>query len=404
MFSLVSPAVFVPMIFVLLIIVFAFFFSRDAKKLHRTSTKGMPYYDEIETSVGYIARNILEDGRFKYRNNVDPDIVYENNTYNSLRHAGTLYSMYLYEKLGLENRHHALRILSSKYFIKRYIKKVDKTKYAVFSIPEEEGMNIPIAKSGASGVALCALCNLLKEEIIDLKILQGLGEFLLYMQNKEGNIYAYYDFEKKDINKEAEAIYYPGEAAAGLVFLYEIDPQAKWLEGAKKALFYIQRTQVSNPGGPIFDHWATLAIEKLFELNILATREYEILKDYTEKMALPMLTAQITNKNHIYYGAFVDNIRPCSLGTIMEGLASIYFCTDSKQLQTIIYKSLALGCMFLSRTQVKTGENAGGLPNSANWIKPGVTPNASIIRIDNVQHVICAWLKFQKILQIRRSY
>ena len=60
--------------------------------------------------------------------------------------------------------------------------------------------------------------------------------------------------------------------------------------------------------------------------------------------------------------------------------------------------------MFLSRTQVKTGQNAGGLPNSANWIKPGVTPNASVIRIDNVQHVICGWLRFQNILKARETY
>ena len=91
---------------------------------------------------------------------------------------------------------------------------------------------------------------------------------------------------------------------------------------------------------------------------------------------------------------------PCSLGTYMEGLASIYFCTTSDALKKIIYKSLSIGCMFLSKVQVKTGEQAGGLPNSANWVKAGVTPNASVIRIDNVQHVVTGWLKFQKILAL----
>ena len=54
--------------------------------------------------------------------------------------------------------------------------------------------------------------------------------------------------------------------------------------------------------------------------------------------------------------------------------------------------------------KVKTGEQAGGLPNSANWVKPGVTPNASIIRIDNVQHVVSGWLKFQNILKVTDNY
>ena len=404
MFSVTSPAVYVPLIFVLLIVVFAIIFSKDAKKLSRTSTKGLPYYDEISLSVDYISRNTLENGRFKYRNNVNPEITYDNTIYNSLRHAGILYSLYQYEQLGFENKYHDLRVNASKYFINRYIKKIDKTKYTVLSMPEEEGIRIFIAKSGAAGIALCALSNLYAEGTVDIEMLQGLGEFILWMQNKDGNIYAYYDFDKKEINKEAEAIYYPAEAAAGLMCLYEVDPQQKWLDGAKKAIFYLQRTQAQRNFDPIFDHWAAFTIEKLFKFNLVAEKEYQILKDYVEKMALPMLTAQITNKNHVYYGALKDNIRPCSLGTIMEGLASIYFCTDSEKLKTIIYKSLALGCMFLSKVQVKTGINAGGLPNSANWVKPGVTPNASVIRIDNVQHVITAWLKLQHILQVREIY
>lgn len=404
MFSIMSPAVYVPLIFVLLIIIFAYLFSKDAKRISRTSTKGMPYYDEINLSFDYISRNTLENGRFQYRNNVDPEIKYDNTIYNSLRHAGTLYALYQYEKLGFENKYHDTRLRACEYFIKRYIKKIDETKYAVISIPEEEGIKISIAKSGAAGIALCALSNLYQEKKIDLQILQGLGEFLLSMQNKDGNIYAYYDLNKKEINKEAEAIYYPAEAAAGLMCLYEIDPQSKWLDGAKKAIFYLQRTQTNNGLDPTFDHWAAFTIEKMIKSNLIVEQEYQLLKDYVEKMALPMLTAQITNRNHVYYGALKDNIRPCSLGTIMEGLASIYFCTDSKKLKTIIYKSLALGCMFLSRVQVKTGVNAGGLPNSANWIKPGVTPSASIIRIDNVQHVVTAWLKLQNILQAKGLY
>jgi hypothetical protein len=121
-------------------------------------------------------------------------------------------------------------------------------------------------------------------------------------------------------------------------------------------------------------------------------------------MAIPMMSNQITNRNNSYYGAFKDNVRPCSLGSIMEGLASVYFCVENKQFKRLIFKSLSIGNLFLSKVQVKTGEQAGGLPNSANWVKPGVTPNASIIRIDNVQHVVTGWLKFQNILKITGNY
>ena len=149
-----------------------------------------------------------------------------------------------------------------------------------------------------------------------------------------------------------------------------------------------------------FDHWSALAIEELFKNNLVTPEEKNTYRMYLEQMAIATLTNQITNKNNSYYGAFKDNIRPCSIGTIMEGLASIYYCTDNTNFKKVIFNSLSIGNMFLSKVQVKTGEQAGGIPNSANWVKPGVTPNASVIRIDNVQHVVSGWLKFQNILKI----
>jgi len=404
MFDTATIAANLPVIFIILVAVFVSFLYKDAKKHTRENTKDLPYYNEISMSMNYINRNVCENGRFIYRKNIDTEITYDNNIYNSLRHAGTLYSMYLYEKYGLEERYKETRIVSCKYFINRYIKKSGKKKYIVLSLPEEEQLNFKMAKSGAAGVALCALSNLYGEGDIDLEILQGLGEFILSLQNKEGSIYAYVNLDTKEINKEAEALYYTGEAAAGLMYLYETDKQEKWLTAAKKAVLYLAKKRKPLEFDIPFDHWSALAIEMLFKGNYVSPEEKILLRNYCEQMAIPTLGNQITNKNNDYFGAFKDNVRPCSLGTIMEGLASIYFCTDSDSLKQIIFKSLSIGCLFLSRVQVKTGEQAGGLPNSANWVRKGVSPNASVIRIDNVQHVVTGWLKFQNILKITGKY
>lgn len=404
MFDISSPTVYIPTIFLTLVAVFVTILHKEAKRLTHDSTKNLPYYNEIAMSMGYINRNIYEDGRFEYRKNVDPEIIYDNKVYNSLRHAGTLYSMYMYEKYGLETKYKEARITSSCYFVDRYVKQLDDGRYVVVSLPEEEGLNFPMAKSGAAGVALCALANLYEEDFVTLEMLQGLGEFLLSLQNDEGNIYAYLNLETNEINKDAEALYYPGEVAAGLLYLYEVDKQEKWLEAAKKTVLYLAKSRKPLEFDIPFDHWSVLAVEKLFASNLVTPEEHIVLRNYCEQMAIPTLSNQITNKNNSYFGAFKDNIRPCSLGTIMEGLSSIYFCTDSDSLRQIIFKSLSIGCLFLSRVQVKTGEQAGGLPNSANWVKKGVTPNASIIRIDNVQHVVTGWLKFQNILKITENY
>lgn len=404
MLDLSSPTIYIPTIFLAIVAIFVSILHKDARKNTRENTKDLPYYTEIGLSMGYIGRNVLEDGRFTYRNNVNTEITYDNNVYNSLRHAGVLYSMYMYEEYGLETKYYDERVRASKYFVERYVEKLEDGKYCVISNPKEEGVNIKIAKSGASGLALCALSNLAKSKEVDLEVLRGIGEFILSLQNEDGNIYAYYDLEKKEINKEAEAVFYPAEAAAGLLYLYEVDPQKKWLDAVKKTLAYLMKTRKKMDLNIPFDHWSVLIIEKLFKSNLAAPEEKNSMRAYAEQMAIPMLSNQITNSKNSYYGAFKDNIRPCSLGTIMEGMASIYFCTDSEDLRKILLKSMSIGNLFLSKVQVKTGPHAGGLPNSANWVKPGVTPNASVIRIDNVQHVATGWLKFQNILKLTGNY
>ena len=408
MIDLSSPAIYVPTIFITLLAIFIAVLCKDSQRHTSDNTKDLPYYYEIGLSMGYLGRNLKEDGRFVYRRNVDSEIKYDNTVYNSLRHAGTLYSMYLYEQMGLETRYKEARINSSLYFVNRYIKKVNDKMSVVLSLPEEEGIKFPIAKSGAAGVALAALCNLTEDaeskETITLELMRELGEFLLFMQSEDGQIYAYYDINKKMIDKKAQAMFYPGEAAFGLLSLYEIDPRQKWLDGAIKAIMYLANERKDMDLDMPFDHWSVLVIEKLIEKNLLNSSQLQTLKTYAEHMAIPILSNQITNPNNSYYGAFKDNVRPGSIGTIMEGLASVYFCTDNEPLKRIISKSLSIGNYFLSKTQVKTGTQAGGMPNSANWVKPGVTPNASVIRIDNIQHVVIGWLKYQNILKVTQNY
>ena len=135
MFDISSPTVYIPTIFLMIVGSFISVLYRDAKKNTREHTWELPYFGEIALSMNYLNRNILEDGRFCYRQNVDPEITYDNTVYNSLRHAGTLYSMYLYETMGLENKFHDNRILSSKYFINRYLKKLEDNKYVMTNLP-----------------------------------------------------------------------------------------------------------------------------------------------------------------------------------------------------------------------------------------------------------------------------
>ena len=401
MFDITSPAIYIPAIFLALVFSLALLIAKDARFSREYPMEELPYYDEINLSMGYIKRNILENGRFKYRKNVDSSIKYDNKIYNSLRHAGILYSMYMYEKCGYKNTYKEDRLKSCQYFINRYVKKWGNKHYVVVSLPKEEQINMPIAKTGAVGIALCALSNLLPEKKISAEILQGLGDFLLYMQATDGRMYAYLDLEANKINKEAEAVFYTSEAAFGLLNLYEVDNQMKWLHAAKKAILYVVKNTKEIDKDAPFDHWAILTIEKLLQKNWILEDERKLLISYVERVLITTIGNQITDKDNSYFGAFYENLRPGSIGTIMEGLAASYNCTDNEDFKELLYKSLSIGCLFLNKVQVKTGAQAGGVPNSANWVVAGVSPNASVIRMDNVQHVILAWLNFQQIIKSR---
>lgn len=360
--------------------------------------------NSISLSMEYISNNTLESGRFVYNASANPNIKYSKKSYNALRHAGTLYSMYLCERVLGKNLLKEKRYLASEYFIKNYIKEVLPNIYAVVSKPEEEGSKIEQAKLGGAGLALIGLSNLYPEGKIDLKILRGLGDFIIYMQNSDGSFVSMYDVAKSTKDKNFTSLYYPGEAAYGLLFLNEVDAQKKWVEVSKRALLYLANSRKSMALDVPFDHWALLATRKLFETpnNTLTQEEKLLLQVHATQIALSKLNEQIEEKGNTYQGALMDNYKLCSLGTIMEGFVAFYYITDDETLKKETLKFLELGTDFLSRYQVKSGDKRGGIPTSAYWTLENSSEASKVIRIDNVQHVMSAWITFKELVNFQK--
>lgn len=353
----------------------------------------------ISLAIEYLVKSTSASGRFVYNANVDPEIIYSGKKYNALRHAGTLYSMYLCERVLKNDSLKEKRYLASEYFIKNYIKEVRPNIYAVVSKPEEEDLPTEQAKTGGTGLALIGLSNLYTDGKIDLKILRGLGDFTIFMQNEDGSFVSKYDVtkEKKDI--KFVSLYYPGEVAYGLLFLNEVDPQKKWVDTARKALLYLANSRKDDGLNVPYDHWAMLATRKLFETqnNGLTEIEKQRLQRHAEQIAYSKIDEQFVDDGHIYQGGFIENLRLCSLGTIMEGYAAIYYITDDEELKQRVLKTLRLGNDFLSRFQIKEGAMRGGIPTTAYWNLSNPPQSSKVIRIDNVQHVLSAWITFREL-------
>ena len=354
----------------------------------------------INLAIEYMENNTLDNGRFVYRTNVYPWISFfgKGKKYNCTRHAGVLYAMYLCERYLKNYSLKEKRYLASEYLIKNYIKEISPDMYAVISNPKEENLQVSEAKLGSTGLALCSLSNLYPEGKIDLKILQGLGDFIIYMQKSDGSFYSKYIVPEKLKSDKFVSLYYPGEAALGLLFLNEVDPDKKWTTAAQKALLYLANFRKDPRYKGNFDHWALIATKKLFETpnNGLNDDEKQLLQTSVENMTYAVLDKQVTDKNSPYRGSFVDNIQLGSIATIMEGLTAAYYVTNDRKLKAEIKKALKLGTGFLSRYQVKEGTLKGGIPANAYWNSPDRII-AKIIRIDNVQHALSAWILYKQI-------
>jgi hypothetical protein len=97
------------------------------------------------------------------------------------------------------------------------------------------------AKLGGAGLGLAALLELEKVEpdFTPLEDLRRLGRFVLYLQKPDGDFYAKYIPSCGGRRDDWVSLYYPGEAALGLVLLYERDSDPAWLRDAAAAIAYL---------------------------------------------------------------------------------------------------------------------------------------------------------------------
>jgi len=348
----------------------------------------------IKLSIDYLDANTLPSGRFVYKRYADRDDL-DTVRYNSLRHAGVLYSMYLAERDLKDTTLRQKRLLAANYFIRNYIFPIKDSLWAVVSKEEEGEHSIGMAKLGASGLSLIALSNLYSAHLDNIALLRGLGNFILSMQQPDGSFHSKFDSVANELDFNFKSLYYPGEAALGLLYLYDVDPEIRWVVSAKKALIYLCLLRKDEGSNVPFDHWAMLATRKIFDTaqDHLNTEEKEMMRHHAAQIATSLLDKQIMKPADPYYGSFQDNSRPCSVGTIMEGMTAIWYVTDDPKLKKRVFASLKAGNEFLVQSQITDGPATGGLPTRADWAQ-NPQQNSSVVRMDNVQHVLSAWIGF----------
>jgi len=251
------------------------------------------------------------------------------------------------------------------------------------------------AALGATGLGLVALAAVreARPEAISLEQLQSLGRFLIFLESDDGSFVSKYRLETGPV-PNWESLYYPGEAALGLMALYEADHSPTWLNAAAKSLAYLAKTRAGLTTVPA-DHWALIATAELLRYcdrsSCPVSRE-ELVR-HAIQICESILSEQLSGSKMTLDGAFDSTGRTAPAATRLEGLLAAMEFLPKGRLSTEIEAAAGRGVAFLMRAQTNSGPYAGGMPGAFFPQARG----GSEIRIDYVQHAMSAWLRYQSV-------
>lgn len=211
----------------------------------------------IEQSSQYLADQVDDNGRFIY--GIHPCFDREIKAYNTLRHASTTYSM-------LE-AWEVTRNMGLKDAIDRSIGYLTKELITQYTLPTGESVaylqdsNNEI-KLGGNAVCLLALVKYteLTEDNRYLPLMEQLAIGIQRMQNMEtGQLYHVLNAKTLNIKTKFRVIYYDGEAAFGLMRLYGLTKDQRWINTVEKAFEYF----IEQEHWQIHDHWLSYCVNEL---------------------------------------------------------------------------------------------------------------------------------------------
>lgn len=355
----------------------------------------------ITLAAQYIVGACGEDGKFVYEINtadgsVSPD-------YNIVRHAGAMYALAMINGIQPERKFVDALKRSATFMRERYIRpgppERDMKTLAVWAEPPTLGI-IPKATLGATGLGLVGLIGLekIQPNSIPRSDLKALGQFLLFLQNRDGSFRSKY-FDREHGKFAAwGSLYYPGEAALALVLLYDLEGSKRWLAHTETALGYLAKSRAGPKDIPA-DNWALIATAKLFSLqdqpDISALRAP--LVAHAVQICESILAEQIddTPPSELN-GGFTREGRTTPTSTRLEGLQSAleFLPPGQRDLRERIEKAVQRGVQFLLKSQIQTGRCAGGIPEAIPMPGDSTPP---VIRIDYVQHFLCAMIRYREL-------
>ena len=350
--------------------------------------------DSARAGGAYLARSVDPEGRFAYSYSPDRNRVAP--TYNMVRHAGTVYSMF---ELYQVTRDPALRTAADR-ALGHLLQST-----APYGEPDEQmTMVVDDDKIKLGGVALTVVALVQHLEATQdrqhLPLLQSLGRYIVRQQRESGEFISQRFAETGEARDDFESQYYPGEAILALVRLHRVDPRPVWLDTAQKGAGYL--INVRDKGKPvsslIHDHWLLYALNELHR-----ARPEPIYLEHAMRIVEAIQAGQNRKVAYPdYFGSFYDPPRSTPAATRAEGLAAAHdLARDfvSAERAASILETLRSTVGYQLHTQFQPESvmyfdipqrSLGGFHRALDHYE---------IRIDYVQHNISALLGLRRILE-----
>jgi hypothetical protein len=353
----------------------------------------------------YLVGILQPNHKWLYEGNLGYDRY--NKSYNLLRHAGTIYSLY---QLFLTTKDDRYRYAGDGGWIwlMQQVKRErdDKGKLCAFVVERKrKGKKTAYTvKLGGTGLTLIALAEKMQfdKSEANLKLGRELANHILRSQRSDGSFKSYWPYKTKKA-KLRRSIYYPGEAMLGLVRFYEHDPDPRYLEALNLSANYFINERW-NVLGMRFnvppDAWLMLALAELYKVS--PNDDYA---GHCATLVDSMMNDQLNRGWETPYRDYAGGYFPyppvvTPAGSRMEGMTACYYAMKKSGRDVAPLRATLKQAARFQTERIIRPEFAHLYPNPRRGLGAfRHSPVHNAIRIDYNQHNISGLLIAADILE-----
>lgn len=227
---------------------------------HRVLPRLSPAYLRgiLDKGTRWLCAQVHDDGKFTY--GVMPCFDRPIPSYNTMRHASSLYS--ILDTMPFIGGEDLLPVVERglRHVAERFILETRGPDGREMAFLVEEAQKE--LKLGGSGVTLLAFAKykqLTGAAEYD-RLMRLLGEGIAYLQQDSGAFIHVLHSDSLEVKDIERTVYYDGEAVFGLMRLYALDRDERWLALARKSFDYFV---TSKSHLAAHDHWLSYAVNEL---------------------------------------------------------------------------------------------------------------------------------------------